>query len=239
MSSPDPVSAPGVVSAPAGAAPPRRTSLSRRDLLRRSAALATTGATVAVLRPAIAQAQTPDALPAMRSPQRRLYALDGAAAEAPTPELVALNRIAFGPRPGDLDALLALGDTSAARLQAYVDQQLNPAAIDDSVRDAVIAAQGFATLGKSRAQLWQDHVVKTAVTWDERMQPARETMAATFLRAVYSRRQLVEVLADFWHNHFNVYAWDFWPAPVWVHYDRDVLRANLDVYKRQAVNSTA
>ncbi|MCB0052252.1 MAG: DUF1800 family protein, partial [Caldilinea sp.] len=80
---------------------------------------------------------------------------------------------------------------------------------------------------KSRQQLWADHVVKDKVTWDERMQPARETRAATFLRAVFSKRQLVEVLADFWHNHFNVYGWDSWSAGTWVHYDRDVLRANL------------
>ena len=139
----------------------------------------------------------------------------------------------------DGNAVMALGDASPTRLQAYVDQQLNPAVIDDSVCDAVIAAQGFATLGKSRAQLWQEHVVKTAVTWDERMQPARETMAATFLRAVYSRRQLVEVLADFWHNHFNVYGWDSWSAGTWVYYDRDVLRGNLFGNFRQMLGAVA
>ena len=40
--------------------------------------------------------------------------------------------LSFGPRPGDLAAFNALGATDEARLTAYVDQQLNPAAIDDS-----------------------------------------------------------------------------------------------------------
>jgi uncharacterized protein (DUF1800 family) len=43
---------------------------------------------------------------------------------------------------------------------------------------------------------------------------------------VHSKRQLVEVLADFWHNHFNVYGYDYYCGPLWVHYDRDVIRAN-------------
>src|SRR5689334_281112 len=36
-----------------------------------------------------------------------------------------LNRIAFGPRPGDLQAIKAIG------LQAYIDQQLHPDRIQD------------------------------------------------------------------------------------------------------------
>jgi hypothetical protein len=33
-----------------------------------------------------------------------------------------------------------------------------------------------------------------------------ELSSAKLLRAVYSERQLEEVLADFWFNHFNVFA---------------------------------
>jgi hypothetical protein len=153
--------------------------------------------------------------------------LDAATLEAPAPEIIALNRMAFGPRPGDLAALMALGAPAPNGSRRMSISRLNPAAIDDSACDALITAQGFTTLGKSRQQLWLDHVVKQNVTWDERMQPARETLHATFLRAVYSKRQLVEVLADFWHNHFNVYGWDSWSAGTWVYYDRDVVRGNL------------
>ena len=135
--------------------------------------------------------------------------------------------MAFGPRPGDLKALLALGATSEARLAAYVEQQLNPAAIADAECDARLAAQNFTTLGKSLPQLWADHVIAEDIEWSVRMAPANETLRATFIRAVYSKRQLVEVLADFWHNHFNVFGFDYWSGPVWVHYDRDVIRRNM------------
>ena len=59
------------------------------------------------------------------------------------------------------------------------------------------------------------------------MRPFWETQRATFIRAVYSRRQLKEVLADFWHNHFNVFGDDSIQGPMFVHYDRDVIRANM------------
>ena len=210
---------------PDSPAPP----LSRRRLLLGAGSATVAGAALAALHPAhAAQAQeAPTGVPAMRAPHRaQAPAADGDPL-APAPELIALNRMAFGPRPGDLAALMALGANSEERLQAYVAQQTDPATVDDSACDARIAAAGFVTLDKSRQQLWADHVVKKDVTWDERMQPARETRAATFLRAVYSQRQLVQVLADFWHNHFNVYGWDSWSAGTWVYYDRDVLRANL------------
>ena len=90
-----------------------------------------------------------------------------------------------------------------------------------------LAAQSFTTLSKSLPQLWADHVIKKDVDWSVRMAPVNETLRATFIRAVYSKRQLVEVLADFWHNHFNVYGYDSWSGGTWVQYDRDVIRANL------------
>ena len=40
-------------------------------------------------------------------------------------ELLALNRMGFGPRPGDIDRVKSLG------FAAYVDEQLNPSDRDD------------------------------------------------------------------------------------------------------------
>ena len=34
---------------------------------------------------------------------------------------------------------------------------------------------------------------------------AQDLFDAKLLRAVYSNRQLEEVLTDFWYNHFNVF----------------------------------
>jgi uncharacterized protein (DUF1800 family) len=115
---------------------------------------------------------------------------------------------------------------------------LSPASINDSACDSRIIAAGYTTINKSRAQLWLDHV-ESGVPWYERMRPFFETERLTFLRAVHSRRQLVEVLADFWHNHFNVYGYDYYCGPLWVHYDRDVIRANLLGNFRQMLEDVA
>jgi uncharacterized protein (DUF1800 family) len=48
--------------------------------------------------------------------------------------LHALNRLTFGPRPGDLAAVEAMG------LEKWIDQQLNPQTIDDSALEARLAA---------------------------------------------------------------------------------------------------
>ena len=137
-----------------------------------------------------------------------------------------LGRMGFGPRPGDVEAFNALGATDEARVAAYVEQQLDPAGIDDSDVEARLVAAGMNTLAKSREQLWAEHVANDP-EWYVRLRPAIETERAAFLRALYSKRQLVEVLADFWHDHFNVYGWDYISAPMWVHYDRDVIRGNM------------
>ena len=53
-----------------------------------------------------------------------------------------------------------------------------------------------------------------------------EIVANRVLRAVYSERQLQEVMVDFWQNHFNVFAGKAsvrWYIPS---YERDVLRPN-------------
>ena len=228
----DPRRGPHQIDAPA--APPGAGSLDRRALLRAAGIGAVAGAAAAHAQPA--RAQTPPPLMRTAGVTARMSA---AAPPLVAPELIALNRMALGLRPGDLAALMAMGADSTARLTAYVEQQLDPVGIDDSACDAQLAAQNFVTLQKPLAQLWADHHMKPDLEWWERQLPLTETRAATFIRAIYSRRQLVEVLADFWHNHFNVYAWDFWPAPVWVHYDRDVLRANLFGNFRQMLGAVA
>jgi uncharacterized protein (DUF1800 family) len=147
----------------------------------------------------------------------------------PPLEVVALNRLAFGPRPGDLEAFRQLpGDSDADRLRTYLDRQLEPASIDDRACSARLASSAFVTLDKPLARLWTEHVVHPPATrdynWTEL--PLGETIDATFLRAVYSERQLLEVLVDFWHNHFNVFRDTEGVPPIFVQYDRDVIRAN-------------
>ena len=163
---------------------------------------------------------------AMRRPDRAEPDAKGLGEPTPPIAVIALNRMGFGPRPGDIAAFLALGASGGERLQAYVEQQLDPMSIDDTEADNQIAALGFTTLNKTRTQLWNDHRVNP-VDSAERRQPREEVLRATFLRAIFSKRQLLEVLADFWHNHFNVDAGDFFAQSMWSHYDREVIRAHV------------
>ncbi len=56
-----------------------------------------------------------------------------------------LNRLTFGPRPGDVDRVMSIG------LDKWIDQQLHPDKIDDSALDARLT--GFHTLGMSAKTL--------------------------------------------------------------------------------------
>lgn len=222
-----------------GAASP---ALSRRRLLLTGTALGAVASTAPVAS-ALAQTSVREAAhatpPAMRGPATpKLPTV--AVANTPGPELppvavIAFNRMAFGPRPNDLSAFRKLGKDNSERLEAFVEQQLNPDAIDDSKCDEKLAAAGFTTLDKSLEALWADH----HISGENRYDPVRETERATFLRAVYSKRQLLEVLADHWHNHFNIYGWEHRTGPVFVHYDRDVIRKHLLGNFRQMLEAVA
>ncbi len=100
-----------------------------------------------------------------------------------------LNRISFGISEADLLAIRALGP------DVYLQQQLNPAAIDDAAVEAEIAATYYPLTLPDRA----------ALAWYyDRGHPAADLRRATLLRQVKSRRQLLEVMVDFWSNHFNI-----------------------------------
>lgn len=136
-----------------------------------------------------------------------------------------LNRATFGTTPALLAEVNGLGGNDDARWQAWVDQQLNPAAINDPQVDARLTAASHPTLFKSLTELWTQH---HAVTTDYgvRMRPITESECAKVVRAVYSRRQLYEVVVDFWHDHFSTFGWHYDGGPVFPHYDRDIIRAH-------------
>ena len=206
-----------------------------------------------------------------------------------------LNRLGFGARPGDVERVRAMG------VDKYIEQQLNPAKIDDSASEAKL--QNLESLRMNTAELYEKYpqpgqllkqlerrdalpaelaqarenrvkgganapdpnAAKTgdAMTAESNsaantkpantnpadqnpinnpkyrqavmeyyrennLRPAQfltgELQMSRILRAVYSERQLQEVMVDFWTNHFNVYAnkgADRWLLPS---YDRDTIR---------------
>ncbi len=55
----------------------------------------------------------------------------------------------------------------------------------------------------------------------------QELQAAKIMRAVYSERQLQEVMTDFWFNHFNVFIQKGADRVLTTSYERDVIRPNV------------
>lgn len=66
-----------------------------------------------------------------------------------------------------------------------------------------------------------------------------ELQSSRILRAVYSERQLQEVMVDFWENHFNIYAAKGADRWLLVSYDRDTIRPNAFGKFRDLLVATA
>lgn len=115
-----------------------------------------------------------------------------------------LDRLAYGPRPGEVDKVLAEG------VEAWVARQLRPEAIGDAALESKL--QAYRTLDMSAASLYAEYPDKRARlagllgSGRRPAEIAQELAAAKVLRAVESERQLQEVMTDFWFNHFNVAA---------------------------------
>jgi uncharacterized protein (DUF1800 family) len=158
----------------------------------------------------------------------------GAAAEAHDDAAIlhVLNRLTYGPRPGDVAAVRKVG------LAAWIDRQLHPERISDTKVAAMLdtlETHGLATAAlfegyelprQAKKEAQQSLAAMADTASDEERKKARRELArkyasemdgsprqvlnelakAKLLRAVGSERQLEEVLVDFWFNHFNVYA---------------------------------
>jgi uncharacterized protein (DUF1800 family) len=158
-----------------------------------------------------------------------------------------LNRIAFGPRAGDIEQVRALG------IDRYIDRQLRP----DRISDDAVAARlaGFETLGLSAAAIVDQFERPVIEARRERRAAAdgatpspaqrrantlvHELSAQKVLRAVYSERQLQEVLTDFWFNHFNVDARKGRTRFFVTAYERDVIRPHVLGRFRDLLGATA
>ncbi|MGH8336181.1 MAG: DUF1800 family protein, partial [Gammaproteobacteria bacterium] len=121
-----------------------------------------------------------------------------------------LNRMAFGPRPGDNEEVRSIG------VQAYIERQLDPSSIPEPP-ELKQRLDGLPTLRMTPVQLFQEfqQPIRQAAKGDktakqEARREARvvmmEAVQARIIRALYGPRQLQEVMAAFWFNHFNVFA---------------------------------
>ena len=122
-----------------------------------------------------------------------------------------LNRLAFGPTLEDFNHVRSIG------VDRYIAEQLDPGSIPEPFElQWRIAALN--TLRYDAAQLRQLYGPLTGIRGFrlppelEKMQRERartilqQAAEGRILQAVLSRRQLQEVMVDFWFNHFNVFA---------------------------------
>ena len=140
----------------------------------------------------------------------------------PSPFVLAVNRMGYGPTSGQRAEFNALGPNDDARFDAYVDQQLDPDSIVDTEYDAQVAVSGFTTLDKSLLALWTNHHSQNSGGYSNRILPVEESEFDMFLRGIYSKKQLEHQMTMFWLDHFNVYGWDYWSLPVWSHWVREI-----------------
>jgi hypothetical protein len=153
--------------------------------------------------------------------------LFGLSNKRPSIGILALNRMAFGPRPTDLERFVTLGNSDKVRLDAFIEQQFSNFLTDEPSMQIRIANAHYETVHKSRNALWQDYYLVHSDFY-ARTRAVRELERIKFVRAIYSDQQLIEVLADFWHNHFNIYArYSPQVAATFSAYDREIIRKNL------------
>jgi uncharacterized protein (DUF1800 family) len=129
---------------------------------------------------------------------------------APGRILHVLNRLAFGPSIDDFRRVEAIG------IERWIAEQLDPAAIVEPIELRFHLAQ-LDTLDLDAIQLRQLYgplrpVLGLKPTPEEKKAQAQrarlvveQAQAARVYRAVLSRRQLQQVMVDFWFNHFNVF----------------------------------
>jgi len=137
-----------------------------------------------------------------------------------------LSRTSFGVKREDVQKVNRLG------IPVYLEEQLHPERISDSLAEEKLA--GLKTMRLSSRELIElyppprQQAGQQEMMGQQQMQGPRtvilELQQARLLRSVYSRRQLYEIMVDFWTNHFNVFSAkgaDRWLTTA---YDRDTIR---------------
>jgi len=160
----------------------------------------------------------------------------------------ALNRLTFGPRPGDVQRVRAIG------LDKWIDLQLHPERISDDPLNTFVSQYSalnadqddllkqYVDQQRQRREIKRDRADTTkAMSADEmaamqqlrqqqnsRRQVVTQLQSSRVARAVASERQLQEVMTDFWENHFNIYAAKGAPEAYYlVDFDQNVIRPRV------------
>ncbi|MBA3858831.1 MAG: hypothetical protein C0507_18155 [Cyanobacteria bacterium PR.3.49] len=98
-----------------------------------------------------------------------------------------LSRAGFGPRPGDIERVRQQGT------KAWIEEQLEPEKIDDRLCDL-------------RARRFESIELDPGMCYEFKREVLRKDLSRYhLLRSVYSKRQLLESMVEFFSDHFNIY----------------------------------
>lgn len=179
-----------------------------------------------------------------------------------------LNRFAYGPRPGEVEAVVRMG------LDRWFERQLAAGIPDGPLEDQL---RRLPALRMSTAEIVKTYpppgiilveareagvIPRDLVPGDLQSEDRRELrgkvqdfarqrgyreqkellgqlMTAKLVRAVGSDSQLAEVMTDFWFNHFNVSLTDNQTRSYLLPYERDAIRPNALGRFRDLLEATA
>jgi uncharacterized protein (DUF1800 family) len=170
---------------------------------------------------ALVPASTALAAPAAAAPPRPLRRRIGTPLPRPRPPAVGtlptgdaavlhlVSRTTYGPTPE------LLAEVRSLTPAVWLEQQLAPERVDDSACDAVVSR--FRHALSDPPQMHAEHEFGS---WAGMQDVQRATLA----RAAWSRRQLLEVMVEFWSNHLHTTApsSEVWSSKGWD--DRQVVR---------------
>lgn len=140
-----------------------------------------------------------------------------------------LNRLTYGPAPGDIARVREMG------VAKFIESQLEPETLPES-EALKKALERYGTAELDTVTLFREYgpkpdaaggeltpeIVREAK--DQAEVVAREASEAKITRAILSSRQLQELMVDFWFNHFNVDA-DKGLAHLWAgSFEREAIR---------------
>ena len=167
-------------------------ALSRRDFLRLGGLTAVAAGTAgcSVIGRELAQQDLPDVLnvpTAVPNDSPFIQTAPDLPSQPVNPVRRLLNRAGYGPAPGEIERVTQMG------LAAYIEEQLNYEAVADTANDLLMR---HLTLYQMDVSQLIEEEPKDAVI---------ELIGSTFMRAIYSKRQLYEAMVEFWSDHFNIY----------------------------------
>ncbi|MET3137830.1 uncharacterized protein (DUF1800 family) [Undibacterium sp. GrIS 1.2] len=166
-----------------------------------------------------------------------------------------LNRLGYGPKPGDINKVLQTG------VKNYIQTQLHPETIP--LPDTLVRRlDSLSTEESTTGQMLGDYLMarkevkeaksdkdgkESADNNKDDKQKGREilvrmaenTAESRLARATESPRQLEEVMVDFWFNHFNIFAGKGLDRALILSYERDAIRPNVFGNFRTLLGATA